>query len=67
MMVVETSAKTGRALARHFGASVAFMQVHARACGQETLSGFNPRGIAAMKRDAAELSGVRFAGVAPSA
>lgn len=54
-------------LARYFGASVELMQVLARACGHDSLSGFTPRDITAWKRDVAELSGIRFAGVSPSA
>lgn len=54
-------------LARYFGASVELMQVLARACGHDSLSGFTPRDITAWKRDVAELSGIRFAGVSPIA
>jgi len=54
-------------LARYFGASVELMQVLARACGHDSLSGFTLRDITAWKRDVAELSGVRFAGVSPIA
>ena len=50
-------------LARYFGASVELMQVLARACGHDALSGFTPRHIATWKREMADLSGVRFAGV----
>jgi glutamate synthase domain-containing protein 2/CDGSH-type Zn-finger protein len=51
-------------LARYFGASVELMQVLARACGHSDLSSFNPRDITTWKRQMADLSGVRFAGVA---
>jgi glutamate synthase domain-containing protein 2/CDGSH-type Zn-finger protein len=54
-------------LARYFGASVELMQVLARACGHDSLSGFTPRDITAWKREIADLSGIRFAGVAPIA
>ena len=50
-------------LARYFGASVALMQVLARACGHDSLSGFTPRDITTWKREIADLSGIRFAGV----
>ncbi|WP_412551762.1 glutamate synthase-related protein [Shimia sp. MIT910701] len=50
-------------LARYFGASVELMQVLARACGHSSLSDLNADDITTWKRDMAELSGVRFAGV----
>lgn len=50
-------------LARYFGASVELMQVLARACGHDSLSGFTARDITSWKRDIADLSGIRFAGV----
>ena len=50
-------------LARYFGASVELMQVLARACGHDNLSGFNQRDITTWKREVADLSGIRFAGV----
>ncbi|WP_424943451.1 glutamate synthase-related protein [Aliiroseovarius crassostreae] len=50
-------------LARFFGASVELMQVLARACGHDSLSGFTPRDITTWKREIADLSGIRFAGV----
>lgn len=51
-------------LARYFGASVELMQVLARACGHDSLSRFTARDITSWKRDVADLSGIRFAGVA---
>ena len=54
-------------LARFFGASVELMQVLARACGHDCLSGFTARDITTWKREMAELSGIRFAGVSPRA
>ncbi|SLN12376.1 glutamate synthase-related protein [Pseudooctadecabacter jejudonensis] len=51
-------------LARYFGASVELMQVLARACGHDSLSGFTPRDITSWKREVADLRGIRFAGVA---
>lgn len=51
-------------LARFFGASVELMQVMARACGHNSLSGFTPRDITSWKRNTADLAGIRFAGPA---
>ncbi|MCV6591314.1 MAG: glutamate synthase-related protein [Silicimonas sp.] len=57
--------ETGAAqLERYFGASVELMQVLARACGHDSLSGFTPHDITSWKRDLADLAGIRFAGVA---
>jgi len=50
-------------LARYFGASVELMQVLARACGHASLSEFRPSDLTTWKREMAELSGLRFAGV----
>tara|TARA_R110002096_G_scaffold97354_2_gene216978 strand:+ start:900 stop:2444 length:1545 start_codon:yes stop_codon:yes gene_type:complete len=50
-------------LARYFGASVALMQVLARACGHADLSDLNVNDITTWKREMADLSGVKFAGV----
>ena len=50
-------------LARYFGASVELMQVLARACGHDSLSDFTERDITSWKRDVADLSGIRYAGV----
>ncbi|MEX5728322.1 glutamate synthase domain-containing protein 2/CDGSH-type Zn-finger protein [Rhodovulum iodosum] len=50
-------------LARYFGASVELMQVLARACGHDKLSDLSQRDLATWKREMADLSGVRFAGV----
>ena len=52
-------------LARFFGASVELMQVMARACGRESLSDFEVSDVGTWKREMAELSGVRYAGVTP--
>lgn len=54
-------------LARFFGASIELMQVLARACGHDSLSSFTTRDITTWKREMAELSGIRFAGVSPRA
>ena len=50
-------------LARYFGASVELMQVLARACGHNNLSDFRPEDITTWKREMADLSGIRFAGL----
>ena len=50
-------------LARYFGASVELMQVLARACGHNTLRDLSKRDLTTWKREMADLSGVRFAGV----
>jgi glutamate synthase domain-containing protein 2 len=50
-------------LARFFGASVELMQVLARACGHGALTDLTVRDITTWKREMADLSGVRFAGV----
>lgn len=50
-------------LSRYFGASVELMQVLARACGHASLSDLTLRDITTWKREIAELSGVRCAGV----
>lgn len=50
-------------LARFLGASVELMQVLARACGHDSLSGFREDDLTSWKKEMAELSGVRFAGV----
>ena len=55
--------KGSEKLARYFEASVELMQVLARACGHENLSDFNYKDITTWKREMAELSGIKFAGV----
>ncbi len=50
-------------LARYFGASTELMQVLARACGHASLSDFTQGDITSWKREVADLSGIRFAGV----
>ncbi len=60
-LVVEKSA---RRLANFFAASTELMQVMARACGHDHLSGFTADDLTTFKRDMAELSGVAFGGVA---
>ena len=51
-------------LARFFAATVELMQVIARACGHDSLSGFRLEDLTTFSRDMADLSGVRFGGVA---
>lgn len=50
-------------LARYLGASVELMQVLARACGHSRLADFDPEDLTSWKREMAELTGVRYAGV----
>ena len=50
-------------LARFLTASVELMKVMARACGHTHLSQFNPNDITTWKREMAELSGIRYAGI----
>lgn len=50
-------------LARFFGASIELMQVLARACGHDSLAKFNKNDITTWKREMADLSGIRFAGI----
>lgn len=51
-------------LARFFEASVELMKVLARACGHDALGKLNRDDLTTWKRDMADLSGVRYAGVA---
>jgi len=60
-LVVEKSA---RQLANFFDASVELMQVMARACGHDHLSKFNASDLTTWKREMADLSGVRYGGLA---
>lgn len=59
-LIVEESAKR---LATWFGATVELMQVLARACGHTSLSDFEPRDLTTWKKEIAELTGVRYAGI----
>ncbi|MBT5432911.1 MAG: Rieske 2Fe-2S domain-containing protein [Rhodospirillaceae bacterium] len=59
-LVIEKSAHQ---LQNFFEASVELMQVMARACGHDHLSGFNQDDLTTWKKDMAELSGVAFGGV----
>ncbi|MDA9865356.1 glutamate synthase-related protein [bacterium] len=60
-LVVEKSA---RQLANFFEASTELMQVMARACGHDHLSGFNSDDLTTWKRDVADMSGIAYGGVA---
>jgi methylamine---glutamate N-methyltransferase subunit C len=51
-------------LARFFGASVELMQVLSRACGHSALSEMSTADLTTWKREMADLSGIRFAGLA---
>ncbi len=55
--------KSAKQLKNFFEASVALMQVMARACGHDALSKFNANDLATWHRDMALLSGVKYAGV----
>ncbi|MEL7304578.1 MAG: glutamate synthase-related protein [Myxococcota bacterium] len=59
-LIVDASAER---LRNFFQASVALMQVLARACGHRRLSDFSRYDLTTWKRDVAELTGIRFAGV----
>jgi len=59
-IVIDESAQR---LKNFFEASTELMGVLARACGHDSLGGFTPSDLVAWKRDLADLSGVRFAGV----
>jgi glutamate synthase domain-containing protein 2 len=50
-------------LARYLSASVELMQVLARACGHADLGKFTTADITTWKREMADLSGIRFAGI----
>jgi glutamate synthase domain-containing protein 2 len=50
-------------VARFFGASTSLMQVLARACGHDRLSGFAPEDLTTWRREMADLTGLRYAGV----
>ncbi len=58
-LIVEESAKR---LERFFRAATDLIAVLARACGHDSVSGFNPDDLTSWKREVAELAGVRFAG-----
>ena len=55
--------KSAEKLARFLNASTELMQVMARACGHDSLNGFNIRDLTTWKKDVADLTGVTFSGV----
>ena len=55
--------KSAAQLERFLRASTSLMQVMARACGHDSLAGFNSDDLATWKREMALLSGVRYVGV----
>ena len=57
--------RSAERLDNFFRATVELMQILARACGHTDLQSFELRDLTTWKRDIAELTGVRFAGVAP--
>ncbi|MFD1599652.1 glutamate synthase-related protein [Halobellus rarus] len=59
--VVTDSAAEG--LKNFFEATVSLMKVMARACGHDSLSGFERRDLTTWKREIADLTGVEYAGV----
>lgn len=59
-LIVDESA---RRLENWFRATTELMQVLARACGHSALSDFSPRDLTTWKKEIADLTGVRYAGV----
>lgn len=57
--------RSAQQLCTFFNASVALMQVMARACGHDHLNQFERDDLTTWKQEMALLSGVRFAGVKP--
>jgi len=55
--------KSARRLTNFFEASVELMQVMARACGHDQLSGFNRDDLTTWKKDMADLAGIPFGGM----
>ena len=62
-LVVDASAQR---LRNFLAATTELMQVLARACGHDHLSGFTASDLTTWKRDIADLTGVAYAGVGPS-
>jgi len=59
-LVIDSAAE---GLRNYFDATVKLMKVMARACGHDSLSGFERRDLTTWKRSVAELTGVEYAGV----
>lgn len=55
--------KSAQQLYNFFTASTSLMKVMARACGHDHLSKFNQKDITTWKKDMAELTGIKFAGL----
>jgi len=53
-------------LTRFFDATVELMEVMARACGHDSLTGFEQRDLTTWKSDIVELTGIEYAGVGRS-
>ncbi len=56
--------KSANQLFNFFSASTELMKVMARACGHNHLNQFNQKDITTWKKDMAELTGIKFAGMA---
>jgi len=50
-------------LERFFGATTELMEIMARACGHDSLTGFERRDLTTWKSDIAELTGIEYAGI----
>jgi glutamate synthase domain-containing protein 2 len=59
-LVIESAAE---GLQNFFEATVSLMKVMARACGHDSLAGFERRDLTTWKREIADLTGVEYAGV----
>ena len=55
--------KSANQLFNFFSASTELMKVMARACGHDHLNKFNQKDLTSWKKDMAELTGIRFAGM----
>lgn len=55
--------QSAQQLAQFFNTSTHLMQVMARACGHDRLSGFVPEDLTTWQREVADLTGIKFAGV----
>ena len=59
-LVIDSAA---RGLENYFEATVSLMKVMARACGHDSLSGFEQNDLTTWKREIADLTGIEYAGV----
>lgn len=55
--------KSAHQLFNFFTASTELMKVMARACGHNYLNQFNPKDLTTWKKDMADLTGIRYAGI----